>query len=101
MNLFQAIEKIVNLRDIKGEVIFAQKPWGISSNALIDFLDSNDGVPQHIRNAGYEYFLESEIIKELVDFKNEKKVDLDKFVELIIYYAEYDAYPDWANELSQ
>ncbi len=98
MKLSQAIETVINADD--SSVVFAEKPWQFDSNAIIDNLDENYRVPQHIHDAGFEYFLESELIHELAEIKTEKNFSLEKLIELIIYYAEYDAYPDWVNELS-
>lgn len=98
MMLSQAIETIIDADD--SSVVFAEKPWQFDSNAIIDNLDGNYRVPQHIRDAGLEYFLESELIHELAEIKSEKNFSLEKLIELIIYYAEFDAYPDWLNELN-
>lgn len=97
MKLSKAIEKVIDADD--SNVIFAEKPWQFDSNAIIDNLDDNYGVPQHICDAGFEYFLESELIHELAEIKSKGNISLEKLIEFIIYYAEYDAYPDWANEL--
>lgn len=96
MKLSQAIDAVINSDE--SSVIFAKKPWQLDSNAIIDNLDEDYRVPQHISDSGFEYFLESELIHELSEIKAEKKISLEKLIELVIYYAEYDAYPDWLNE---
>lgn len=93
MTLHDAVIKALHLDD-SDEVIFAKKPWNAAAEAILDFL-VDDTVPASISDQGYEYFLESDIVNQLQEFKEEEKLSDTKFVDLIIYYAMNDAYPDW------
>lgn len=96
MKLDEAIEDMIRKSDVNN-VVFAKKPWGFESEAIIGALDINDRVPQDIKDAGYEYFLEGEIINDLIQAIASKSFGSLKLIEFIIFYAENDAYPEWVN----
>lgn len=97
MNLDDAIKKVLLLRD-DDLVIFAKRPWNLKSNCVIDKLDSDYRIPLSISNDGFEYFLEYSIVEELNEIKKEMLIDESKFISLVIFYAENDAYPEWVNK---
>lgn len=96
MKLDEVIEDMIRKNDVNN-VVFAKKPWGFESEAIIGALDVNDRVPQPIKDAGYEYFLEGEIINELRQAIASKGFGSLELIECVIYYAENDAYPEWVN----
>jgi hypothetical protein len=53
-------------------------------------------VPQEVRAAGYEYFLEIHVAKEVLAVLGSRQAAPDDQVRLLMFYAENDAYPDWA-----
>jgi len=93
MTLADAIQEIGTAGD--GAVIFARKPWSPFAEAMIASLDYDSGVPTSITDAGFEYFLEAPLITELWDVFEGSPPTLDERVRLALYYAEYDAYPEW------
>lgn len=48
---------------------------------------------------GMEYFLEVFIAHEILEGLLPYKPSKQQIVDFVIYYAEHDAYPGWANEL--
>lgn len=52
-------------------------------------------MPADVDAAGYAYFLEVHVAKEVNRVSAEKSPTLDEMVRLLVHYAENDAYPDW------
>ncbi|QSX76373.1 hypothetical protein HIV01_007830 [Lysobacter arenosi] len=92
MNLLEAIDKLL---DCDGdEVLFAKRPWSEMSEAMIISLEPEQPISTEIKSAGYDYFLEAVIAKEIVEGLGSEGTP-DRQRSLLIYYAENDAYPDW------
>jgi hypothetical protein len=49
-----------------------------------------------IRNLGLDYFLEGSVAKEVLGVLSNRNTTADERRELLMYYAEHDAYPTWA-----
>ena len=96
MNLQDALDQIGQLSD--DDVIFARKPWTPESEAAIGVFDAVFRVPSEIAERGLEYFLEASVANEaLNDFTfRDRKPTPNEQRALLIYYAENDAYPEWA-----
>lgn len=73
-------------------VVYAKKPWLPDSVPLVIEFEENDTVTR-TTEGGYEYFMESWLIKDLFDQLQESDFSTEKKVELIIYYALNDAFP--------
>lgn len=81
--------------------IVAKRPWDPDSEAELIQLTEDSRVPVDVKGNGYEYFLEVDIIRrELMD-AFPKTLTSDQVVSAAIYYAEFDATPQWLNELLQ
>lgn len=78
-----------------GAVIFAVKPWAKNSDAEVGDLDNNFKVPQSLTDRGLDYFLEIGVANEVLEVFGTHKPTNDECCELLIFYAENDAYPDW------
>jgi hypothetical protein len=76
-------------------IICAKRPWSETVEAQVAVPDGNLAVPAAVKAAGFEYFLEVHVAKEVVDVFGEKPATLDEKVRLLIHYADNDAYPDW------
>ena len=79
--------------------IFARQPWSADSEAELVTLDEDGRVPSGIKSdleaRGIEYFLEVDIAREiLVPYPGMKSRTAQQVFEFIVYYAEYDAFPD-------
>lgn len=93
MKLEEALDQVQQLDD--DAVIFAKKPWTLESDAEIGPLDSDLRVPKPIIDRGLEYFLESSVVREVLEvFGNRESTEAERRA-LLMYYAENDAYPEW------
>lgn len=78
--------------------IVAKRPWmGDSEARLVRFTD-DFRVPEEVRSAGYEYFLEVSVARDEV-LSGPVALNDDQKVAAVIYYAENDAFPGWLNAL--
>jgi hypothetical protein len=92
MKLSQAVAEL-DLLD-EGATICAQKPWTADSECQLVVLKGKP-VPEDVKAAGYHYFLEIHVAKEVLEVFGDRKPAAEEKLRLIIHYAEYDAYPDW------
>ncbi len=93
MNLRDALDQIAAVSD--DQVIFARKPWTLDSDAEIGMLDEEFRVPASVTARGLSYFLEISVSREVLEVLPESKSTAESRRALVMFYAEYDAYPDW------
>jgi hypothetical protein len=90
VNLTEILLKIGE--DTPSSFVCAKRPWNSESEAILVAIDDSCEIPADAKESGYEYFLETDIVYGFrVDFSD--KSDLE-FVYLILYYAEFDAFPE-------
>jgi hypothetical protein len=92
--------KLENILDLveqlnDDDVIFAKKPWTFDSEAEVGQLDSSFKGPEEFESRGLVYFLEATLIREVLEVFGDYKPTLTERRALLMYYAEYDAYPHW------
>lgn len=75
--------------------IFARKPWSTDTLAVVGSLTDDFRVPAEMADEGFEYFLEVDIATEVLEVFGARQPTLHERRNLILYYAENDAYPDW------
>jgi hypothetical protein len=97
MKLADAIGMIAQMGD--ADVVFAKVPWTPDAEAVISALNQQLGVPDELKQAGFRYFLEKSLIDELMMVRNDKRLNSEQLIDFVIYYAEYDAYPPWLNDI--
>jgi hypothetical protein len=78
--------------------IVARRPWTVTSDAMLVRLGDEGRVPAHVRNAGYEYFIEVGILRDEVYGGRASSLNASERSAVAIYYAEHDAFPEWFNE---
>ncbi len=93
MKLREIIDAVASTSD--DLCIVARRPWSAESDARLVQLDEDYGVPAHALADGYEYFLELSVILEEVLFPATSVLSPDQKFDLVLYYAENDAYPEW------
>lgn len=93
MNLGEALDQIETRAP--DEVVFAKEPWTLQSEALVGRLDERWWVPAEIASQGFVYFLEVSVATEVLALIGGRPVSAEERRELLLYYAENDAYPDW------
>ena len=76
--------------------IVAKRPWTGDSEAKLVCFTEDFRIPEEVRSAGYEYFLEVSTARDEVLSRPVPLSDAQKF-EAVMYYAENDAFPDWLN----
>lgn len=79
--------------------IVVKRPWTGDAEAKLVGFTEDFRIPEELRFAGYEYFLEvstalDEILSGPVVLSTERRL------AAVIYYAEYDAFPEWLSELA-
>jgi hypothetical protein len=76
--------------------ICAMKPWTHSSDAVLVKPNSLGGIPEDTKKAGYLYFLEASVVKEIVEGAFDRINVGEKYkYGLVIHYAENDGFPHW------
>lgn len=92
-------EIVSSLESADGSLcIVAKRPWtGDSDAKLVGFTD-DFRIPEEVLSAGYEYFLEVSTARDDV-LSGPVALSTAQRLAAVIYYAEYDAYPDWLNAL--
>ncbi|MFT4090359.1 MAG: hypothetical protein QM645_06480 [Asticcacaulis sp.] len=79
--------------------IVSRKPFATNSDSLIVYHDNGDADLDASIKQGYAYFLDSEDLNPIFLYASQKKLSYEKIMEMILYYAEYDAYPSWTNTI--
>lgn len=93
MTLREAVEELDTLG--RERVLFVRRPWGPASECVSEPLTESYGIPSAVRDAGFEYFLEVPTAREVLGVLGQRRSNLDSAVQLLLHYAEHDAYPDW------
>jgi len=96
MTLGETIKQLDALDEF--DMLCARRPWSASAECVVTSLNDDLGVPPHIKEAGFEYFLEVFTAREVLEafgvFSKKPPTEEEK-IRLLIHYADYDAYPDW------
>ena len=77
-------------------ILVARRPWSAGSEVRLVEPDEEGGVPEDVVAEGFDYFLEVEVAREVLEpLVGREDVPLEKKLEGLIYYATHDAFPDW------
>jgi hypothetical protein len=78
-------------------VICMRRPWSATAAAVLTPPDENLAVPEPVRLAGFEYFLEVRVALDVAGVLRLSRLEgtADEHVRLLLHYADNDAYPDW------
>ena len=92
----QLSQLVANLEQLDDDqIICVMQPWAAGAEARLTPPDDRLGVPVDVKSAGFVYFLEVHVAKEVLGVFGDKPANLDEKVRLLLEYAETDAYPDW------
>lgn len=80
-------------------VICAREPFHQSSEAVIVQFGENFSIPPEVPQQGYTYFLETDGVTELLEMISQKRSSRETKAEFVCYYASWDAYPAFYNDL--
>jgi hypothetical protein len=97
MNLIDAIFQSAHMPE--NSVICAREPFHQSSEALIIQFEDDFSIPPQVKQEGYAYFLETDGVAELLEMICEKRSSRETKAEFVCYYASWDAYPAFYNDL--
>lgn len=74
------------------DVICAKREWRPDSEARAFRLTEDLRVPEDAKTAGYEYFLEVDVIRQVLEeFAGNPNASLEQKCQRVIHYAIYDA----------
>ena len=62
-------------------------------------MESDGRIPEHVKQEGYVYFLETDGVVELLEMMSKKRSSRETKTEFVCYYASHDAYPAFYNDL--
>lgn len=87
------IELIANVDQMDAEdVLFIKPDWQPESEARVFRLTDDYRAPDEAKALGYEYFLEVDVIRQVLEeFRNRADASLEEKCRRIIHYATYDA----------
>jgi hypothetical protein len=77
-------------------VIYTREPFHLSNEAKIVQFGKDDTVARNDKKERYVYFLEAEIVTELLEMIASKRSSRETKAEFVCHYATWDAYPGWA-----
>lgn len=85
--------------EVSMKTICLRAPWTADSEARVVELDDESRLPPDALSDGLKYFLETEVALEVLDgLGNRRIISAEDACNLLLYYADNDAYPEWANK---
>jgi hypothetical protein len=97
MTLAEALDEAQKLDD---GVVLARRPWNMNSDAVIAQYEGNFELPKALTDQGFEYFLEVAVAQEVLEVFGSRPSTVQQRRDLVLFYAENDAYPDWVYDES-
>jgi hypothetical protein len=93
-------EVIAQLDSLPGETyICARRPWAGDCEAVLVPFSEDLRIPEEVKELGFEYFLEVSTANEVLEGFLKVRSTSEQIFDFVLYYAEYDAFPEWANAL--
>src|SRR5579864_9818353 len=83
--------------EVAMKTICLRAPWTADAEARVVELDEESRLPQDALSDGLRYFLETSVAREVLDGMRNRLTTEDA-CRLLLYYAENDANPEWANK---
>lgn len=93
MTLDETVRQLDSLD--KDAILCIRRPWTHHAECVVTAPDEDLGVPSHVKDAGFVYFLEVHVAHEVLGVFGAKPPTHEERVRLLIDYAENDAYPEW------
>ena len=96
----KVIDVISTLSELPEDTfICVKRPWGREAEVFLVPFPDDLRIPEDVKSQGYEYFLEVSTAREILEGFLERQPTLEQITDFVIYYAENDAYPEWANNI--
>jgi hypothetical protein len=94
------IEVVSQLTSLPDELfICARRPWAHRSETVLVPFPEDLQVPAAVTEAGFEYYLEVSTAREVLEGFLERYPSLEQVADFLTFYAENDAFPEWAYEI--
>jgi hypothetical protein len=93
MRLDEVMRSLDAFRD--DATLFVRRPWTPASECIVVVVDEEPDAIEQLKPKNLEYFLEIDIIKEVLGVFAGKFPSEDEKLRAVVHYAENDAYPDW------
>jgi hypothetical protein len=86
--------------EVSMKTICVREPWTADAEARVVETDEDGRIPQDALSDGLRYFLETTVAREVLDVLRDRptKSATEDACNLLLYYAENDAYPEWADK---
>lgn len=85
--------------EVSMKTICLRAPWTADSEARVVELDEESRLPPDALSDGLKYFLEASVALEVLDgLRHRRIITTEDACNLLLYYAENDAYPEWADK---
>ncbi len=88
----------LNEREAWTKTICLRAPWTADSEACVVEVDEEGRIAPDALSEGFQYFLEASVALEVMEVPRHRptRPTTEEACRLLIYYAENDAYPEWA-----
>ncbi len=96
MRLMELVKQLDTL-DLDA-IICVQRPWSPEAECIITRPAADFGVPPDVKESGFAYFLEVNVVQDVLRVFGDNAPTEDERMHVLIYYAENDAYPEWVYE---
>lgn len=73
------------------DVIFVKPEWSREAEAKVFRLTEDYRIPNEATSLGYKYFLEVDVVRQVLDEFKDRDCTLDERCTRVIQYATYDA----------
>jgi hypothetical protein len=85
--------------ELSMKTICLRPPWIADSEARVVEVGEDGRIPPDTLSDGLKYFLETDVALEVLDgLRIRRAISTEDACHLLLYYAENDAYPEWANK---
>lgn len=99
MRLIDVISRLAELPE--ETFICVRRPWSREAEAVLVPFPDDLRIPEEVKAEGFEYFLEVFTATEILEGFIDLKPSLEQIADFVIYYAENDAFPEWADDMFQ
>ncbi|MCA9641320.1 MAG: hypothetical protein H6718_06540 [Polyangiaceae bacterium] len=90
VTLTELVGRLPSLDD--DAVICGRKPWVAEGEFVVVSFNEDYSIPLEVQDLGYVYFLEVSLARDVLSSRQDEP--LNAAVDLLLYYAEWDAYPE-------
>jgi hypothetical protein len=97
LTLYEALAVILDRPD--GYAVFAKKPFLPDSVAQIGPLDSELSTPAHVKDAGFDYVIDTFSAQEAMEVFGSYAPSKEEVSKFLLHYSVHDAFPGWVYQV--